>query len=144
LGVDSAQEALATAMANAAALNASARAAWRCSDWGQKVQGVFDIVLSNPPYIPTSHIAQLSPEVRQFDPPLALDGGEDGLACYRQLAPDIKRLLAPQGLAFVEFGQGQSQAVEAIFQAQGLETLACFADGAGRMRGLVLFHGSTS
>jgi release factor glutamine methyltransferase len=75
----------------------------------------FDLIVSNPPYIPSSEIETLAPEVRDFDPRLALDGGADGLFFYRKLAPEAKAFLKPGGKIMVEFGDGQADAIKKIF-----------------------------
>jgi release factor glutamine methyltransferase len=79
----------------------------------------FDLIVSNPPYIPSRDIATLAPEVRDFDPRLALDGGDDGLAVFRQLAKDSLARLQPRGRLMLEFGDGQAASVRAILQAAG-------------------------
>lgn len=122
LGVDRSMAALDVARANAQAMGLGERAAFLQSDWGAALDGSFDVIVANPPYIPAGKIAGLEPEVAQFDPRLALDGGEDGLDCYRTLVPDIARLLASGGLAVLEVGQGQVPDVEALLIAAGLET----------------------
>lgn len=76
----------------------------------------FDLMVANPPYIPTAEIEQLDPEVREFDPRLALDGGVDGLVYYRQLATEAGALLNPNGRLMVEFGDGQESALEEVFK----------------------------
>jgi release factor glutamine methyltransferase len=78
----------------------------------------FDLIISNPPYIPTAEIAALQPEVRDFDPRGALDGGPDGLDFYRKLAAEAKLFLKPDGKIMLEFGDGQAEAVKNIFEAQ--------------------------
>lgn len=136
LGIDASAEALAVAAGNAARLGLAARAAFRLGDWGQGLAGPFDLIVSNPPYIRDGEIAGLAPEVARFEPRRALAGGADGLACYRALAPDLARLLAPGGLAVLEIGQGQGDAVEAILAAAGLRPAGRRADLAGIDRGL--------
>jgi release factor glutamine methyltransferase len=84
------------------------------------LRGPFDLVVSNPPYIASAAIAKLPPEVRLFDPRLALDGGADGLDFYRALAAAIPALLAPDGIAVVELGAGQAEPVTALFTGAGL------------------------
>ena len=99
--------------------------------------GAFDLIVSNPPYIPADEIGALDREVREHDPLLALDGGADGLEAYRALAPHIARLLAPgDARFFVEFGLGQARDVIAIFAAAGLETKATHKDMAGIERAI--------
>lgn len=78
----------------------------------------FNLLISNPPYIPSSEIATLQPEVRDFDPPAALDGGGDGLDFYRRLASESQRFLEPEGKIILELGDGQAEAVKQIFTAQ--------------------------
>ena len=78
------------------------------------------LIVSNPPYIATGEIGRLAPEVRDHDPRLALDGGTDGLDIYRAIAGDARRLLAERGRLIVELGQGQSDAVQALFTQAGL------------------------
>jgi release factor glutamine methyltransferase len=118
LGVDASPAAAQVAALNLAAFGE--RAAVRVGVWGQGLDGRFDVIVSNPPYIRTADIAGLAREVRFHDPALALDGGPDGLDAYRALAPDIARLLAPQGRVFVEIGAGQGDAVAEIFADAGL------------------------
>jgi release factor glutamine methyltransferase len=77
----------------------------------------FDVIVSNPPYIPTAEIATLQPEVREFDPPGALDGGADGLDFYRRIAAEGAKFLQPGGWLMVEFGDGQAEALKKLFAA---------------------------
>lgn len=120
LGIDSSSEALAVAKENAANLDLNNRAAFLRGDWTAGLgDAQFDLVVSNPPYIPTADIDTLDPEVRDHEPRLALDGGPDGLDAYRLLAPEILRVLKPGGMFAVEIGHDQSAAVEALFKAAG-------------------------
>ena len=114
VGVDRAAEAAALAARNAAALGLAARAAFLCGDWDAALSGRFDLVLSNPPYIPGGDIAGLMPEVAQYEPARALDGGADGLDAYRRILAALPRLLAPRGAAVLEIGAGQAEAVAAL------------------------------
>ncbi len=134
MGTDIAAGAVATAARNAAGLGLSARASFRCADWDWGVDGAFDLIVSNPPYIPSATIEGLEPEVARWEPRAALDGGRDGLDAYRRLAPAIVRRLAPDGAAFLEIGAGQGKAVEAIMAESGLARFAQNADLAGRIR----------
>ncbi|MBC7134887.1 MAG: hypothetical protein H5U25_04475 [Oceanibaculum nanhaiense] len=102
----------------------------------------FDIILSNPPYIEAAVVPALAPEVARHDPLLALAGGADGLDAYRRLLPDVARLLAAQGHAFLELGQGQAADVAALAQQCGLIQRALHADLAGIARCLELVPGS--
>ena len=131
LGIDASTETLAVAAGNAERLGLAARADFRLGDWGQGLSGPFDLIVSNPPYIRDGEIAGLAPEVARFEPRRALAGGADGLDCYRALAPDLARLLAPGGLAVLEIGQGQADGVEAILAAAGLKPAGRRPDLAG-------------
>ena len=127
LGVDVSEDALAVARDNAASLGMSGRVALLRGDWTTGLaDGDFDLVVSNPPYIATDVIETLDPEVRIYEPRLALDGGPDGLDAYRILAPEILRVLRPGGRFLVEIGYDQKAAVEALFRGAGaleVETL---------------------
>lgn len=129
LGVDASDEALAVAKDNAANLDLNTRAAFMHGDWTTGLgDATFDLVVSNPPYIPTADIETLEPEVRDHEPRLALDGGADGLDAYRLLAPEILRVLKPGGLFAVEIGFDQSKAVEALFNAAGAQQVRTVKD----------------
>lgn len=120
LATDISDEALAVARENAANLGLAGRLAFARGDWTAGLQDAsFDVVVSNPPYIASEVIETLEPEVRHFDPRLALDGGADGLDAYRHLAPEIMRVLKPGGLFAVEIGYDQREQVEALFNAAG-------------------------
>jgi release factor glutamine methyltransferase len=120
LGVDVSEEALAVARDNAAHLGLASRTALLRGDWTQGLaEASFDLVVSNPPYIATAVIETLEPEVRDFEPRLALEGGPDGLMHYRTLAPEILRVLKPGGRFAVEIGYDQKDAVEALFREAG-------------------------
>jgi release factor glutamine methyltransferase len=129
LGVDASSEALAVARDNAANLDLNTRAAFLHGDWTAGLADAsFDLVVSNPPYIPTAVIETLEPEVRDHEPRLALDGGADGLDAYRLLAPEILRVLKPGGMFAVEIGYDQSEAVEALFNAAGAQAVRTIKD----------------
>ncbi len=118
IGTDLSPPALATARENAARLGLAKRATFVACDFGAALAGL-DLVVSNPPYIPTSDIAALPAEVRH-DPVLALDGGHDGLAAYRAIAADARRLLGPGGHLAVELGAGMTGPVSQLFVVAGL------------------------
>jgi len=137
IGVDLSPAAAEIARANVAALGLGARATIRIGDWGQGLDGPFDLIVSNPPYIPAADIAGLDREVREHDPRLALDGGADGLDAYRALAPELTRLLEPKhGRFFLEFGLGQAEAVRAILERGGLIVDATLNDLGGHIRAI--------
>ncbi len=139
VGVDVVPEAAALARRNAAALGLADRARFICGSWGAALGGGrFNLVLSNPPYIEAGNIAGLAPEVARYEPRSALDGGADGLDAFRELLPEARRLLAPEGRAVIEMGQGQRGAVEALAEESGLRPLGCRADLGGVDRALVL------
>ena len=133
-GTDVSPAALDVARANAAQCGLESRCSFVVSDIASGVQGPFDLVVSNPPYIAHDEIASLAPEVRDYDPNVALDGGEDGLAAYRAIAAEALRLLAAGGRMFVELGAGQEAAVRALFTNAGLTVGAARKDLAGISR----------
>jgi len=114
LGVDASPAAVAVARRNVKACGLAARADIRPGFWTDGVEGPFDLIVSNPPYVPSAEIERLAPEVRDFDPRLALDGGADGLDAYRAILPASARLLAPGGRLIVEVGAGQGGDVLAL------------------------------
>ena len=109
--------ALQVAARNAARLGVSQRLQTIETSWFDGLEGPFDLIVSNPPYIPRHQIEHLDPEVAAFDPPLALDGGPDGLAAYRSLIPRAGAVLAAEGWLVVEIGQGQENGVSEIAAA---------------------------
>ncbi|GLK74859.1 release factor glutamine methyltransferase [Methylopila jiangsuensis] len=119
VGVDRAEGAARAARDNAARLGFGGRAAFLAGDWAGALTGGFDLVLSNPPYIPTADMGGLERDVRAFDPPAALDGGADGLDAYRAIIADLDRLLAPGGVAVLELGIGQEADVTRIAASAG-------------------------
>ena len=135
LGVDISEDALAVARENASNLGLAGRAALLRGDWtrGLEDEG-FDLVVSNPPYIRTAEIATLDPEVRQYEPLAALDGGPDGLDAYRELAPEILRVLKPGGGFVVEIGHDQGRAVTELFRDAGAADIELRQDLGGRDR----------
>ncbi len=137
LGIDRAPDAVATARDNAARLGLSGRALFRTGDWAAGVDERFDVVLSNPPYIPSADIATLETAVREHDPHLALDGGADGLDAYRRIAAALPGLLAPEGFAVLEHGHDQREAVAAILGDAGLAVVESRSDLAGLPRALL-------
>jgi release factor glutamine methyltransferase len=120
VGTDVSLSALDTAKRNAAALGLAGRCAFVACYYAAALSAPFDLIVSNPPYIPTADIAGLSVEVRDYDPRLALDGGNDGYDAYRALIPQAARLLAPGGALIVEAGQGQAGFIETLMKAAAL------------------------
>jgi release factor glutamine methyltransferase len=120
LGTDISPGALRTASSNAARLGLAPYAGFVACDYAAALAGPFDLIVSNPPYIRSAEIADLAPEVRDHDPPLALDGGPDGLDAYRRLIPQAVRLLLPGGALVVEVGYDQSGDVGGLMVAEGL------------------------
>ena len=137
IGIDVATGAARAARRNAMLLGLGGRAHFVAGDWAQAIAGGFDAVVANPPYIPTPAIAELPPEVRNYDPRLALDGGADGLAAYRAIAVELLRLLLPGGLFAAEIGWGQAAPVAAILTQSGLAVVGFAPDLAGIVRCVV-------
>ena len=144
LGLDINPDAIDMARHNARALGFAKRATFAVADFTGSMEwlGYFDIILSNPPYIPSAQIATLSSEVAVYDPLLALDGGHDGLDCLRCLIPKMAKLLSERGQIFVEIGDGQGADVTAFATAAGLSSVGIFADLSGKERCLVFSGGS--
>ena len=163
LGVDSDQAALDCARANAARLGLAERTDWRRDDWAAGLEGSFDVVLANPPYVAEREWETLQPEVRDHDPKLALVAGSCGLAAYRRILPELPRLLARPdrgasfyarvtpvgvhshddsparpGFACLEIGAGQAEAVGLLAAQGGLRVVEVGRDLAGTKRCVVL------
>ncbi|HEX8237875.1 MAG TPA: peptide chain release factor N(5)-glutamine methyltransferase [Abditibacteriaceae bacterium] len=116
--------------------------AGRTAKWASPLRregfgGMFDCVLSNPPYISRADIQTLEPQIRDWEPRLALDGGDDGLDCYRQIASQCGTLLKPDGFLAVELGAGQFAAVQTIFESESWKVEPAVHDLAGIERVLV-------
>lgn len=137
VGVDRVPAAASLAAHNAVTLRLADRAAFICGNWAAALDGRFDLVLCNPPYIPTSDLAGLMPEVADHEPRAALDGGPDGSAAYRQLIPELPRLLTEAGIAIFELGSGQADTVSGIAEQAGFASESR-NDLAGHARALVL------
>jgi release factor glutamine methyltransferase len=134
IGTDISRAALEAAQINVAQFGFESRSSLIACDMAAGVQGQFDLVVSNPPYIARGQIASLAPEVRDYDPMMALDGGGDGLTAYRSISADAKRILAQGGRLFVEMGAGQEPAVRELFTNAGLEVGIARNDLAGTPR----------
>jgi release factor glutamine methyltransferase len=136
VGTDASTKALVVARDNARRL-ALSRARFVACDMAAALRGPFDAIVSNPPYIASGDIATLAPDVRDFDPHLALDGGTDGLDFYRAIAAAAPTLLAPGGVLVVELGIGQAEPVAHLFAAAGLAPSPPHPDLNGTLRALV-------
>ncbi len=124
LGIDIDCEAVEVARANARRHGVDRRCTFSVGDWDRAIEGMFDLIVANPPYIDRRAIAGLEPEVRDHDPLVALDGGEDVLDAHRAVAAAANRLLEPlQGRVIVELGADQGSAVTDLFQAGGLSAV---------------------
>lgn len=142
VGVDISPAAIDVADENAKKLMLDARVLW----FNQSVTELdmrvladqFDVVITNPPYIPSADIALLQKEVAHYEPMLALDGGDDGLEAYQAFAPAIKQLLKQGGLAVIEAGIGQSDSIQAMMEGRGLCHLESKTDLAGIARAIVV------
>jgi release factor glutamine methyltransferase len=135
LGIDASERALELAEMNAADLGLADRARFQTGDWAADVNGQFDLILCNPPYVETT--ATLSPEVMN-EPHEALFAGKDGLDDYRRIIPQLPALIAPGGLIALEIGHTQAAAVGALFAASGMQS-KCAQDLAGRDRAILHF-----
>jgi release factor glutamine methyltransferase len=138
VGVDISESALEVARENAVRHQLDDRSAFVCADWADALAGPFDLVVGNPPYIAEGEWFDLPPEVRGFEPRRALLAGLDGVAAYRRIFPELARLLAPTGAAFLEIGGASAGPALAESFAQGLQTFEARSDLAGRPRCLSL------
>ncbi|MEP4379150.1 MAG: peptide chain release factor N(5)-glutamine methyltransferase [Alphaproteobacteria bacterium] len=142
LGVDVSPAALDVAAANAEALGLAGRVEWRETDWCEGIEGPFDVIVSNPPYIARYELKHLDPEVREFEPNMALDGGADGMAAYRRIIPQFKRLGTGRSVIALELGQGQARGVAALGRVAGLRIAEVDQDIARRAR-VITFEPNT-
>jgi release factor glutamine methyltransferase len=138
VGVDLSAEAVALAARNAAANGLAGRAAFVVGSWADALAGRFDLVVSNPPYIPSADIDGLMAEVARYEPRRALDGGADGLAAYARIMAGLSSLLSPAGVAVFELGSGQRSAVAALAHAHGLREIGIRHDLGGVERAIIL------
>jgi release factor glutamine methyltransferase len=140
VGVDISNAALAIAEHNATTLGVHTRSEFVQSRWFEKLLGQFDLIVSNPPYISSADITALERDVRDYDPLLALDGGVDGLDCYRAIAARASTFLSQSGRIVLEIGWGQQDDVVEIFTTQGFRCDAKRADLSGIVRALQFVH----
>jgi release factor glutamine methyltransferase len=134
-GVDLSRHALSFASANARRLGLEGRAKFKLGNWADGIEERFDLILCNPPYV--AEEAQLGPGVREYEPGEALFAGERGLDAYRELAPQLPRLMNTRGLAAVEIGFDQAESVTALLQRDGLSA-RIVKDLANRPRAVLL------
>ena len=135
-GIDRSEAALAWARRNSLRFDVSSRCTLRCGDWTAVSGGQFDLVLTNPPYLATTEMGALGPEL-SHEPPEALESGPEGIEAYRSLGPAISAILAPEGRVVLEVGAGQSQAVSAALEVENLEILRIAPDLSGIPRAVV-------
>ena len=135
MGVDLSEAALAVAKRNQMRLGVQAD--WAQGSWFDPVQGRFDLIVSNPPYIADAEMADLSPEVREWEPHLALTPGGDGLAPYRIISAQAPAYLTQGGWLMVEIGAAQGAVVAGYFTAAGFAQVAILPDMDGRDRVVV-------
>lgn len=148
-GIDASAAALAMARQNSILNGVEERlslieADWRQENWSGSLGGPFDLVVANPPYIPSRDIPGLEHEVRAHDPVLALDGGPDGLQAYRQIARDLVRIIAADGHVVFEIGAGQGKDVTDIMTRSGFSKVGQQSDLGGHVRALIFAPGNTS
>lgn len=134
VGLDCSREAIKVAQHNAKQLGLAGRTSFVAGDWTAPLSASFDLILANPPYIPSNEIPALAPEVRCFDPTLALDGGADGLNAYRALAPNLPLSLAPKGRIILEAGYNQAHLIKSLLASAGLKFYTSYDDLAGHPR----------
>ncbi len=138
VAIDISTEALKVAEANAKRLSFENRITFIQQNWGDDLADKFDLIVSNPPYIPAAEINSLDRDVKLYDPQLALDGGVDGLTPYRYLAGQISQLLKKDAYAILEFGQGQGLYIRDIFEQNGYITHKMLLDLSGTERAVII------
>jgi release factor glutamine methyltransferase len=130
--------ALGIARENLVACGSASRSALLCGEWGDALGQAFDLIVSNPPYVRSADIATLAPEVRDYDPRAALDGGPDGLLAYRAITADLARLAAPNGIAILEIGFDQAESAAKCFREAGWASIAVRRDLENQPRALLV------
>lgn len=133
LGSDVSQSALEVARKNAEHLGVAGRASWQSSNWFEGIEGTFDLIVSNPPYISAAEMTVLAPELA-YEPREALTDEGDGLSAYREIADAAPHYLTPGGWLMVETGWTQGPQVAALFQGVGFQSVAILPDLDGRDR----------
>jgi len=134
VATDISHDAIETASINAVSWNVANRVRFQVSDWFEAVEGAYDLIISNPPYIHPDEMTTLAPEVSRFDPKIALTDNVDGLSAYRRIASEAPAYLKPDGRVMVEIGPTQGEAVARMFRDAGLENISITPDLDGRDR----------
>lgn len=134
IGIDKSFESLKTAKTNAKNLGLADRVHWICGDWSESLEGEFDLIVSNPPYIREADLRSLSQDVKMNDPILALDGGENGLQAYKEILMQINSRLSKNGTVLFEIGCDQQEGVKRLIEKAGFFVSKCMSDYAGHPR----------
>jgi release factor glutamine methyltransferase len=128
VGVDISIDAINIAKKNSKDMNLEKRSSFLVSNWLSSVYNSYDLIISNPPYIPSDEIITLSKTVKNFDPLISLDGGQDGLECYKEIAQDINRVINKNGRVILEIGYNQAHDVVKIFESKEFKLLKIYND----------------
>jgi release factor glutamine methyltransferase len=128
VGVDISIDAINIAKKNSKDMNLEKRSSFLVSNWLSSIYNSYDLIISNPPYIPSDEIITLSKTVKNFDPLISLDGGQDGLKCYKEIAEDINRVINKNGRVILEIGYNQAHDVIKIFESKEFKLLKIYND----------------
>ena len=128
VGVDISIDAINIAKKNSKDMNLEKRSSFLVSNWLSSIYSSYDLIISNPPYIPSDEIITLSKTVKNFDPLISLDGGQDGLKCYKEIAQDINRVINKNGRVILEIGYNQAHDVIKIFESKEFKLLKIYND----------------
>ena len=128
VGVDISIDAIDIAKKNSKDMNLEKRSSFLVSNWLSSIYNSYDLIISNPPYIPSDEIITLSKTVNNFDPLISLDGGQDGLKCYKEIAQDINRVINKNGRVILEIGYNQAHDVIKIFESKEFKLLKIYND----------------
>ena len=128
LGIDLSKEAINIALKNSKKLQLDKQSNFLISNWMSSINFRYDIVVSNPPYIASNDIKKLAEDVKSYDPLLSLDGGDDGLNCYRDIAKDLKRIINKNAIIILEIGYNQSISVIEIFKKNDFKLIKKYND----------------
>ena len=128
VGVDISPDAINIAKKNSKDMNLEKRSSFLMSNWFSSIYSSYDLIISNPPYIPSDEVITLSKTVKNFDPLISLDGGQDGLKCYKEIAQDINRAINKKGRVILEIGYNQAYDVIKIFESKEFKLLKIYND----------------